>query len=190
MTVIEGIYIGRNVALLGMAVICVYTDISRGKLYNAVTVTGLLLGLATAYLLDSQVYGIPHLSRAAVSALIGGGALLIGHVAGGLAGGDYKLMAAVGALGPVRLGSLSGPAHFSVTHIVWALVFTVLAGAVIALGMAIWRGQFLRTLKGSLRSLVRFRVRKDPNHLPMTIPYGVAIGIGSIWAWVLLMLGS
>jgi Flp pilus assembly protein protease CpaA len=171
-------------------VTCAYTDLARGKLYNVATVGGLAIGLALAYLLDAAA---PHtdfhnplttyLVRAALGAALGGGVLFLLYLAGGFDAGDVKLMAAVGALGTPTF-TRSGPAG-TYDFVLWALFYTALVGAVIGVGLLIWRGRLRQGLKESVRAMVGFRrVRREEISADATMPYGLAIGIGVIWAWM------
>ena len=42
----EALVFSRHAALLAMLVACVYTDLAKGKILNAVTLPALLIGLA------------------------------------------------------------------------------------------------------------------------------------------------
>ena len=168
----------RHIFLLLLAVVCVYTDLARNKIYNGVTIPALALGLALAYFLDARVSGIPNLKAALLAALAGGGLLFVIYLIGGLGAGDVKLMAAVGALSP-SMGALGTNWQF----VLLALMYTALTGAAIAIGVLIWRGQLLKGLKDSARTLVTFRAKRCEGEKTLTIPYGLAIGIGTIWAW-------
>jgi Flp pilus assembly protein protease CpaA len=192
--VFGGIILARHICLLALAVTCAYTDLARGKLYNAATLGGLAVGLALAYLLDAAA---PHadfhhplttyLVRAALGAALGGGVLFLLYLAGGFDAGDVKLMAAVGALGTPTF-TRSGPAN-TFDFILWALFYTALAGAAIAIGLLIWRGRLRQGLKESVRALVSFRkVRREEIPPDATMPYGLAIAIGVIWAWLEIAL--
>ena len=190
----DGIILARHVCLLALAVTCAYTDLARGKLYNVVTLGGLAIGLALAYLLDSAAphtdFHFPlttYLVRAALGAALGGGVLFLLYLAGGFDAGDVKMMAAVGALGTPTV-TRSGPAG-TFDFILWALFYTALVGAVIGVGLLIWRGRLRQGLKDSVRAMVSFRkVRREEISPDATMPYGLAIGIGTIWAWMELTL--
>ena len=168
----EALELTRHICLLAVAVTCVYTDLARGKLYNAVTISGLALGLVLAFLLDANMPGISRLRAAAIGAALGGGLLFLLYLAGGLGAGDVKLMAAVGALG----GSWD--------FVLLALMYTALVGATIAIGILIWQNRLLQGLKDSARTLFTFRARKRNGQPAAFVPYGLAIGIGTIWAWI------
>ncbi len=169
----------RQTCLLAMAVVCVYTDLARHRIYNAVTMTGLVLGLVLSYLMDATVAGYPNLRGAALAAVLGGGVLLVIYLAKGMGAGDVKLMAAVGALSPAA-GIPGGNWSF----VLLVLAYTALVGAAIAVGTLIWRGRLWSGLKRSLRTLFTLRAKRPEGEPPLTVPYGLAIGIGVIWAYV------
>ena len=178
-----GLELTRHVGLLALAVLCVYTDLARGKLYNWITYGGLALGLSTAYILDAYNPGYHHITAAALAAAVGGGILFLIYLTGGLGAGDVKFMAAVGALSPYirdRIGSLG--------FMMVALMYAALVGAGIALAVLIWKRRLLQGLRDSLRTLFTFRAPKSDSAISLTIPYGVAIGIGVMWAWAEVVL--
>lgn len=163
----------RHICLLALAVVCAYTDMARGKLYNPVTLGGIALGLVLAALLDAQGARGAQLPNAAIAAVAGGGVLFLVYLTGGLGAGDVKLMAAI--------GSLSGSWQF----VLLALVYTALVGAAIAIGVLIWQGRLWQGLRESGRVLFRLRTKRSKDGPPpTTIPYGVAIAAGAIWAWM------
>lgn len=168
----------RHVLLLGTAVACCYTDMAKGKLYNGVTLTALVLGLAVSVAADLHVGGYRNIVASALACGVGGGLLLLVYLFGGLGGGDVKTMAAVGALS----------ASWRLTLI--ATFYAAVVGAIWAVGLLIWEGRLLAGLKRSGRLLVTFGRRRGPKGsdpaeapAPTTIPYGVAIALGTIAAW-------
>ena len=174
----------RNLCLLALAVVCVYTDLARGKLYNWVTVGGVAVGLASAYLLDANLPGYPHLINAALAACVGGGILLVMHLMGSLGAGDVKMMAAVGALAPF----MRGPGFRSIGFVIVALMYAALVGAAIALCVLLWQRRLGQGLKASLRAMITLRAKPSEGAPTTTIPYGVAIGVGVVWAWMELFV--
>ncbi len=175
----DGILVGRHAALFTALVVAVYTDLARGRIPNWLTYPAIALGCAAAYLLGGTDWPgssafvpqdpRPSLSVALAGAAAGGGVLLVLHLAGGMGAGDVKLMAAVGAL--MGLG-------FSL-H---ALFYTSLAGAVLAVGVLAAKGKLGEGGRGTLRFLWPWRDRtRDPERV--TLPYGVAIAAGTMWAW-------
>ena len=188
---LDGIILARHVCLLALAVTCAYTDLARGKLYNVVTLGGLAIGLALACVLDATSSGTnfhfpvsTYLVRAALGAALGGGVLFLLYLAGGFDAGDVKMMAAAGALGTPTIAR-SGPVEPFYAFILWALFYTALVGAVIGVGLLIWRGRLRQGLKDSFRAMARFRkVRREAISPDATMPYGLAIAIGVMWAWL------
>jgi len=161
----------RHCALLALLIVCVYTELARGKLYDACTVPALVLGFGLSSILDAFEPGNANLLGSAAGCAVSGGALLIMWLLGGIGARDARFMAAVGALGADR--------RFAVA----ALFYVAVVGAIWAVAVLIWRGRFLRGLKDSLRLVGRWRSkRREPSAL--TIPYGMAIAIGSLWAWL------
>ena len=99
-----------------------------------------------------------------------------GHVCvwlfGVLGGGDFKLMAAVGALVGFPL-------------ILAVLYYTCLAGGAMALIYMIQSGHFFSTLAGMGRIVLgRKRRAKEGLQKVPTLPYGIAIAAGTLWAIV------
>jgi len=174
----------RQGCLLALAVVCVYTDMARGKLYNWVTLGALAIGLASAYLMDTNQPGFWHLGNAALAAGVGAGILLVVYFMGSLGAGDVKMMGAVGALAP-----FAGAAGVSaIGFVIIALMYAALVGAAIAVCVLIWQRRLLSGLKSSLRALFTLRAKPADGAPATTIPYGVAIGIGVVWAWMELLL--
>jgi len=182
--ILETIILIRQGCLLALAIVCVYTDLARGKLYNWVTVGGLAVGLAGAYLLDANLPGFPHLINAALAAAVGAGILLVVYLMGSLGAGDVKMMAAVGALAP-----FAGRAGVSsIGFVIVALMYAALVGAAIAVCVLIWQRRLAQGLKSSLRALFTLRAKPADGAPVTTIPYGVAIGTGVVWAWMELLV--
>ena len=173
----DGLLLFRQCALLAMLVLCAYTDLAKGKLYNVVTLTGLFLGLALSFALDGARSGNSQITRSLIAMAIGGGIMFVIYLFGGFAAGDVKLMAAVGAL------SASPP------FTMWALVYTAIVGFALAIGLLIWKGRTLETLRRSFRLLVTFRrgALKAEEKEELFLPYGFAISIGTFWAWFTLV---
>lgn len=183
--VIQAVELLRHAALLGLVISCVYTDLAKGKVYNWATISGLVLGLATAYILDGdpRMPGYPHLISSAWGIVVGGGIFLLLHFVGGMGAGDVKLVAAVGALAPFIRGRVDGLSFMLV-----ALMYTALVGAAIALCILIWKRQVATGLRESVRTLFTFRVKRADGAPVTTMPYAVAIGAGVLWAWIEVMI--
>lgn len=82
-----------NLMLICLAGISAVTDLLRGKVYNAVTVPGLLIGLIFAVQRAGAVGFLEVFCAAGFTVLV----LFPFYSAGGLGAGDIKLLAAVSA---------------------------------------------------------------------------------------------
>ncbi len=185
----DAIALARDCVLLVALGVALFTDLTRGKVYNWCTLPAIGLGLLINYVAGATE-GAQGTASATVlgEPLIGalyGLALALGifglaFLMGMLGGGDVKLMCAVGALKGWRF-------------FLDAAVFTACVGAVIAVGVLIWRGRLKAGLKGSVVALFaprRFRKQREaqPDAAEMTvIPYVSAIVIGTVAAWVLTL---
>lgn len=174
----------RMGVLFVMLVVCAYTDIKDGKLYNWCTLPGIFVGLVSAFLeghLREQVY-MSHLFVSHLGGfLIGFGLFFLLFLSGGFGAGDMKLAGAIGSLG----------GWFFVLN---ALIYGSLVGAMMALGVLIWHGKFFAGLGDSIKLLFTFNKKryaeekKAEKEALITIPYGLAISLGSFWAWFMVML--
>ncbi len=164
-------------ATLIMAAIAVYTDVRWGKIFNAVTLPGLLLGL----ILNSIAGGMAGLVVSVEGIAVGLGVFLVSACLGRiLGGGDIKLLIAVGALqGPIFL--------------LWTIVATAAIGAILAVVTAVYHG----ILIAKLRSLVATCYLRVAQKVPMQmdhdssgprLPYAIAIALGTIVAMAVVKL--
>lgn len=160
----------------------VWFDVREHRIPNVMTMVALVAALALRALV-----GLPELG----AGLMGGALSLLFalpfFLAGGLGGGDVKLMTAFGAmLGPQRLHS--------------AFIIMALIGGVLAFATMIRRKVVARTfhnlgfmIRNFRRSTVASGWRKRNSGKWMTldtpgavtIPYGVAISVGALYAWFL-----
>ncbi|MFM7843279.1 MAG: prepilin peptidase [Planctomycetota bacterium] len=127
--------------VLGFLLVASYTDVRWRLVHNRTTYTGVLTavcasGLATWFGVDlssavpatAATWGIPSLADSLLGCLVCGLAMLVCYVlfAGGVGGGDLKLMAMIGAF----LGLYQG---------LEALLWTMILGGVLAIVLLIWR---------------------------------------------------
>lgn len=158
-----------------LLVVAVFTDVRDGRIYNAVTLPFALLGMILN-LLDDGLTGL-LLSLAGVA--MGLALFFVSGLLGRLLGaGDCKLFAAVGALlGPHLL--------------LWAILYSLIAGGIFGIMMALWRGVLKQALQRVWQA-VYFRVyMKTPMDITgspskMRLPYAIAICAGTlftIWVW-------
>ena len=159
------------IALIALALVASAYDVTQRTIPNWATAAGSVAGVALAWLGGGSAAAL-HLLTAALVLLCG----LPLYTRGVLGGGDVKLLVAVSALlGPGLL-----PA---------ALAFTALAGGIIALVEAVRRGVLLPLLlegRDALLRLVRVadagRPLRSAAAESLSVPYGLAIGIGAIGA--------
>ena len=150
--------------LLTVTAVGAVWDVRSGRVPNALTYTAAGAGLALNAVMRPSGIG---LGPAALGLLVGFGPLFVVYLAGGLGGGDVKLMAAVGAfLGPLATA--------------YALLYACLVGAVMSVGVVLWKegigGAYLR-FSGLFR---RGREAAEMNRL--RFPFAVAVFVGAAWA--------
>jgi prepilin peptidase CpaA len=144
-------------------------DVRSRRVPNFLTLPGIACGL----LLHLAFGGWAQLGLAAGAGLICGLIFLVFWLAGGMGAGDVKLIAAVACLA-------------GLPHVASLLILTALAGGVMALAMAMWRGRMKETLLnvGALAIHHRFEgLTPHPslnvtNNETIRLPYAVAIAAG------------
>ncbi len=147
------------------------TDLAYKKIYNFITIPAIALGLVG----NSVFGGWGGLKLSLIGLLIGGGAFFLIFVFGGMGGGDVKLMAAIGTL-------------MGYPFIVGAVFYSILVGGLMAIILMIWKGTLWSSFKNIFRSFYTSlvpgleRVPLDPES-SLPVPYGLAIVLGSLWAW-------
>lgn len=119
----------REIMLVAVLGASVFTDMYWGKVFNAVVMPAMLLGLAFGAMLN----GWSGLAVSGSGLLVGGGLLVIPFMFGVMGGGDVKLAAAVGALS----GTL---------FVLQALAYAFVLAAAVAL--------LVRMAQGRLRELL------------------------------------
>jgi prepilin peptidase CpaA len=166
------------VATAIVVVIAMVTDLRSRRIPNALTFTA--FGVAVVVHLVFQ--GWLGLGLALAGAVSAPAVLLLVHLGRGLGMGDVKLAAAVGAfLGPMMA--------------VAAMLCAAIIGGVLAIALLMRRGQLLAELLGLFLIDIPFMKIKPSIDPPatapavLTMPYGVAIGIGSlvtlvVYAWL------
>ena len=163
------IYAMKLLLLLPLAGIVIYYDVRFRRIPNLVVVAALVAGLS----INTSFLGF----AGALSSLKGLGLaflpMFLMHIFGALGAGDVKLFAAVGAVVGVALVPMT-------------FVVVVMLGAVLAVYSMLRSGTVFSTLHGVARIFVgilpgwempRFAMPPDRRH---TIPYGVAIMVGSV----------
>jgi prepilin peptidase CpaA len=164
-----------SVAALMVALIGASTDLKAARVPNWLTCSGLFTGFVFRY----YAMGWSGVHAALWGALYGGGFLLLPFLAGGIGGGDVKLMAAVGAW----LGN---------EHALKFVLATAIAGG-------IWALLYLAHRKTRYAiSLIAHIVRWDLDSASAaglrsachgtSIPYSLAILTGTLFVFVSIFI--
>ncbi|NLO74589.1 MAG: prepilin peptidase [candidate division WS1 bacterium] len=153
--------------------VAIYTDIRWGKIYNFLTMPALGLGLVLNFALRGEEGLMLSAQGVGVGLVLFLVSALFGRLLGG---GDVKLLMAIGAL--------QGP-HF----LMWTLFYMALAGAVLAIAVALYHGilgQRVRALAASCYLRVAQGMPMEMNEAGggPRLPYAIAIGVGSLVAFV------
>jgi prepilin peptidase CpaA len=166
------------VAALVCASIATLYDLRTRRIPNKLTLWAIVCGL----ILHLWKGGPAELGLSALAGLIGGGIFLLFFMAGGMGGGDVKLMAAVGCL--AGTGNIKD-----------VLLSTVIIGAAMGIALALYRGQ-LRRILGNVVKLVKHHnavgLAAHPeinvkNQNTLRLPYALPIAAGCL---VTIMLAS
>ncbi len=161
-----------------LVAIAVYTDVRWGKIFNALTAPGIVLGL----ILNSIRHGSAGLLFSLAGIGLGLGLFVLSCLLGRiLGGGDVKLLIAVGALqGPLFL--------------MWALFYAAIIGALLAIIVSLAHGILLHKLKSLLTSCylrlacrVPMDIQEDEATGPR-LPYAIAISCGTLAAFLVLQV--
>jgi len=143
-------------------------DSMRRKIPNGISMGTAATGVALA---ATGVSGI-SLTSSLIGFCLGFTLMLPGHVLGATGAGDVKLFAAAGAV--VGAG-----------QIIPAFLLTAIAGGLLAVGIAWWRGRLLRTFRLTARLFGQSVDAKGTIEAPgehNRFPYGPAIAIGCVLA--------
>ncbi|MCD1638470.1 A24 family peptidase [Stutzerimonas frequens] len=154
-------------SLLGYAVV---SDVRHHRIPNRLVLTGLALGLAG----QAFAGGLGGLGQGMLGALIGFGLFLMLYAAGGMAAGDVKLMAMVGAF-------------LTPQQALAAAAASLMVGGLCGLALMIWHGQLRQTL-GRYALMLRSQSYLAPAAGEVAgrpFPYAIAILLGtcasSLW---------
>ncbi len=161
--------IASSALLVPLAVIITYYDVRYRRIPNAFVLAALLGGLSINFLFNGLSGALSSLGGCAV----GFGLMIVLHIFGAMGAGDVKLFAAIGA---VVGASLVLPTFFVV----------ILTGGLLAVVSMLRARRVVVTMQRVLMIFVgllpgwrlpRFAVPADKR---LTIPYGVAITLGSL----------
>lgn len=158
------------VAAAGCALAGAICDLRFRRIPNWLTGTSILIGLA----LHLGVGGWRSLATAVLAGVVAGGAFLLFYLAGGMGGGDVKLITAVGVCA-------------GLSHVTTILITTALAGGIFAIALALVAGRLKQTLSNVVTLVfhhgsVGLQAHPDlnlQNTRTLRLPYGIAIGAGT-----------
>ncbi|MBN1941803.1 MAG: prepilin peptidase [Phycisphaerae bacterium] len=148
------------------------TDVRRGKIYNWITYPAALIGLA-GHAITGGLWGSPErlgLAGALGGLLVGFGPLLLAWLAGGIGGGDAKIMAAVGALTGWQ---------FALSALFYGLAVAMVMAVAIMLRKRIVRDTFGRIWRFFLLWAGRAKPDAPTTQQSPTVPFGLALCIGA-----------
>ena len=155
--------------LVPLAASVIYNDVRYRRIPNLLVLTALLAGVGINVVFN----GLHGLTTSLLGFALGFFPMLLLHIFGAMGAGDVKLFGAVGSILGVGLMPTT-------------LVLVVMLGGLLAIYTTLRAGTMLSTLHGVLRIFVgilpgwempRFAMAPDRRH---TIPYGVAIMVGSL----------
>jgi prepilin peptidase CpaA len=159
--------------LVALGLICAYTDVRRGRIYNAITYPAIALGL----IVQVALFGWAGALSAVEGFAVGFFPAFIVFATGGMGGGDVKLLGAIGAL--------AGP-----TAALETLLISLMFGAFFGLAQLAWHGKLLHSLWRCVRWLGGLFVpsvrptpaQKNDPHLQVRFGLAIACGIAAtIW---------
>ena len=159
----------KLVLLAPLAIFVIYYDVRYRRIPNVLVLSALLAGVSINTAFGGWQGTLASLEGFALAFF----PMLMMHIFGAMGAGDVKLFGAVGAVLGVGLVPL-------------AFVLVVMLGALLAVYTMLRAGTVFTTLHGVFRIFVgllpgwempRFAISPDRKH---TIPYGVAIMLGSL----------
>jgi prepilin peptidase CpaA len=162
--------------------ICLFTDLTRRKIYNSVVLTGFAFALAVNMAVLGAGSGFVFTLKGFFTGLL---LLLIPFVMGALGAGDVKMLAMVGAF----VGS---------GQVFLIMLASAVAGGVYAMVVMVRSGTFFARMKKTLVGIYCFLLMRKTVHLDTledsanskhAIPYGAAISAGVIIIYILGSMG-
>jgi prepilin peptidase CpaA len=154
-------------AIVAVLAVAVTTDIRSRKIYNALTLPAMALGLAINVVAD----GFSGLLFAVAGLLLGAMLFSLPVAFLGRGAGDLKLLAAVGSLG--------GP-----VFVLWCALLTGVAGALFAIAVLLRKRRFGVVLAGMAIDVADRQVPVAASGL--RLPYAIPIAAGAVAALALL----
>ena len=169
----QRVLISALVCVAPLFLVIVYNDVRYRRIPNPYVLAVLIIGFGLNALFGGVAGALSSLAGVAMAF----GLMFILHIVGSMGAGDVKLFGAVGAV----IGS----------HLVLpTFVVVVLTGGLLALIISLFSGTLRTTLWRVLNILVglmpgakipRYEIPADRR---LTIPYGVAITVGSLMSFL------
>jgi len=161
----------RIALLFGILTVAVYFELKTGRIFNTLTMSALLLGLAA----NTVIGGFGGLAWSSIGALVGFSIYFFFYLVGlmlnckFLGGGDVKLMAGIGAVCGLK---------FTFYVVLWASIVAAVMGVFVLVRNGV-------LLKGLVRSLRLFFLmppeREDENPIVEGgVSYCLAIALGAL----------
>jgi prepilin peptidase CpaA len=171
----------RTGMLIGLLVAAAWIDFSYGRIPNLLVLGGTLFGLGYAVLMPPFHTSVPEALLSSAAGMVCGFALLL----------PFYLLRAMGA-GDVKLMAMAGT-FLGFPEAVWAVLGTFLAGGALSLVYLTWKGE----LRRALANIGALGVATGAGCVPVldarasagTLPYGVAIAVGTVGYLALHQLG-
>jgi prepilin peptidase CpaA len=167
----------RFFLLIILLIIATYTDLTQRKIFNWLTYPAIGLGIGIAggetVIYDNWAVFSPILFSVVLCLVV----YLLPFFFGWIGGGDLKLMLAICCL--------QGAQPFGLGFVMRSIFNITLIGAIMAAVLLIWKGSLFKGILGSFKLLVRPIASKEAI-IENTIPYGVAISLGTFWTLLTL----
>lgn len=160
------------------ALIAFYTDATKQKIPNALTVSGFAAGVGVHWIGNGWSGLLFSLSGAAAAFVV----LLLLYLFKAIGAGDVKLFVAIGAMTGVE---------FSLYSIMYSIVY----GGIIGVAIIAWKQQLFERIRGIFRyffRIVAFRDREavtsiaKQKNLQFPFMYAVLPGIATTWYYFLM----
>ena len=157
------------ILLACLSIAIIYTDTRYRRIPNKLVLVTLVLGLTVNTIFGGFQGLLASLGGFALAFVV----MLLFHAFGAMGAGDVKLFAAVGSV-------------VGLSHVLPALLVVVLTGALLAVCKMIYSGTFKTTMLNVLQFFVSLSSGQKPPRFEatadrrFTIPYGVAICVGSL----------
>ncbi len=166
--------IGAAISVLPLLLIIAYHDVRYRRIPNPYVLAVLVYGIGSNTVFDGLSGTISSLAGLGLAF----GLMLMLHIFGAMGAGDVKLFGAIGAVIGVKL-VLPTFVAVVLTGGVLAVAFALLSGT---MRITLWRvlNIFFGLLPGA--KLPRYEIPSDRR---LTIPYGVAITVGTLTSFVL-----